>query len=158
RAGLEGRIRDLERDAAHPTLHVAPDRPLAQQVPLVMHELHLRGAGVARAGEGADHALPEQGLLERLVPDVAVEDARDRVLERDRDQLLVADRRLELLAARRATLPRIPERARAQQPPEALEGVLVGGVALDVGAAEALLAKRGQGALALDVERHRAAV
>ena len=81
----------------------------------MVHELDRRGARVARAGEGADHALAEERVLEPLVVDVAVERVRDRLLEHDRDQLgVVAEQLLDLGPRRARRRARCPRAARGE--------------------------------------------
>src|SRR3954469_12307140 len=56
-AGLACRVGDREADHAHAALDVAPDRPPAVQVALVVHELDRRRAGVLRPAVGGDDRL-----------------------------------------------------------------------------------------------------
>ena len=54
RAGLAGGVGDREAHHPHAALDVAPDRPLAVEVALVVHQLDRGGAGLARPAPGAD--------------------------------------------------------------------------------------------------------
>ena len=96
-----------KRAHPHAALDVAPDRALAVEVALVVHELDRRGAGLVGPAPGADDPLAEERRLQPLVGDVAVEHLGDRGLEDEVDHLLrAAEHRLDLLAGRACRRPR----------------------------------------------------
>ena len=132
RAGLAGGVGDREADHPHAALDVAPDRALALEVALVVHELDRRGAGVLRAAVGGDHALAEQRVLEALVLHVVVEDVGDRRVEDDVEHRLLAVQEVLDLLARRALADPGVAAAGAQPAADLVEEVLVGPVAVDV--------------------------
>ena len=132
RAGLARGVGDREADHPHAALDVAPDRALALEVALVVHELDRGGAGILRAAVGGDHALAEQRVLQALVLHVVVEDVGDRRVEDDVEhRLLAVQQILDLLAGRALADPGVAP-ARAQPAADLVEDVLVGPVALDV--------------------------
>ena len=157
-AALLRRLGDRERDPPHAALDIAPHRPPPQQVALVVHQPHRGRAGVAGPGEGADHALAEERVLDALVVDVAVEGLGDRLLEHDRDRLVVvAQELLQLRAGRGGAHPGIA-RPGAKHPAQPLEQLFVGVKAPDVPLREAVLTEVGGGALPIDEQPHRAAI
>ncbi len=97
-AGLARGVGDREADHPHAALDVAPDRALALEVALVVHELDRRGALVLRAALGGDHALAEQRVLEALVARCS-----RRAPRRSRPR-----RRCRASSARRRAAPRSP--------------------------------------------------
>ena len=109
RAGLECRLGDRKRDPSHAPLDIAPHGSEAEQVPLMVHEVNRRGAGVPRARVGPDDPLAHESILEPLVSHIAIERFGDRFLEHDRDQLAVAAQDpLDLGSARRGATPGVP--------------------------------------------------
>ena len=138
RAQVPGRFGDGEGDGTHAALDVAPGHGDAFQLAQEVHELHERRARVVRAGPRPDDALPVEGPLEPLVAHVAVDDLGDRGLVEGLDHLrVVAQQLLQLGPLGSLAHPRVPA-ALAQGDAHAIEEVLVGELALDVGLAEAV--------------------
>ncbi len=157
-AGLHRGVGDGEAHHPHAPLDVAPHRPLALQVALVVHELHRCGAPVLGAGIGADHALAEQRVLQPLVGEVVVEHIADRGLEQDLGQPRVATHQLlELVAGGRRAEPAVAC-ARAQELAHVVEDLFVGPVALDVGVRDTQGLQAGLGARVVGPLPERGAV
>jgi hypothetical protein len=150
-AQVEGGLGDGEGDPAHATLDIAPQRALAPQVALVVHELDGGGARVPGAGPGADDPLAVEGVLHPLVAHVAVEGVGDRLLEQHRDQLVVvAQALLQLGPGGRLALPGVALGPGAQPPAQPVEHVLIGQHPLDVALGEAVGAQVGHGLVVVD--------
>ena len=92
----------------HAALDVAPDRPLAVEVSLVVHELDRGGAVVVRAAPGADDPLAEQRRLQRArrrcrsSSTSAIEASKQRSII----SCVAAEQVLDLVAGRACRRPR----------------------------------------------------
>ena len=88
RSRLRRGVGDREAAHPHPALDVAPDRALAVEVALVVHELDRGGAVVVGPAPGPDDPLTEQRGLQPLVGDVLLQHVGDRCLEDEVDHRL----------------------------------------------------------------------
>jgi hypothetical protein len=158
-AEVAGGLGDGERDAAHAALDIAPERALAEEVALVVHELDGGGARVLGAGPGADDPLAVQGVLHPLVVHVAVQGVGDRLLEQHRDQLgVVAEPLGQLVAGGGVALPGVALGPGPQGPAQPVEHVLVVEHPLDVALGEAVGPQVGHGPVMVDELGHRGPV
>ena len=156
--GLLRGVGQREADHPHPALDVAPDRALALEVALEVHELDRGGAGVLGPAVGGDHALAEERVLQPLVVHVVVEHLGDRGAEDDVEHRLLAAEQLLDLGARRGLAHPGVARAGAQLAADGVEEVLIGPVALDVLGDHAEVAKVALGALVVEPLPERRAV
>src|SRR5579864_9556900 len=91
-----------------------------------------RGSGIARSSPGADQPLAVQRGAQPLVTHVALDDARDRLMEQHLDKLaVVAEQAFEPLPRGRVPDPHVVIR-RAQRLTDAREELFIAGETVDV--------------------------